>query len=470
MTPNPKVIQGGMGVGISSYLLAKVVAMRRGLGTVSGVLATEIVVRMLQNGDPGGHIRRALAHFPSQKEAMEFLGTYFRPNGRPQNGRYHVAPLVTLTPSRMSLIAAVCSNFAIVWLAKEGHASAISINYLTKVELPLLPSLYGAMLAGVNFITMGAGIPLQIPSVINAFAAGRPAVYRMTVTGSTEGHRVVEFDPKRYFEKPLPIPQRPGFLPIVSSDALASIMVKKLPGEIHGFVVEGPTAGGHNAPPRGKVTYNERGEPLYGPRDIADCQKLCDLGLPFWLAGSHASPAGLADALRLGAEGIQAGSIFALSSESGMDPLLKQEIIRAYYNGSLDIKTDALASPTGFPFKVVQMLGTISEQAIFKSRTRICNRKGLIVPHQMQSGRIVYRCSAEPIADYEAKEGRREDAENSACLCNALLTTTRLGDVVEPAIITLGDRVSFLDHLTKGPEDSYTAAQALDYLLGRPES
>lgn len=41
-----------------------------------------------------------------------------------------------------------------------------------------------------------------------------------------------------------------------------------------------------------------------------------DLGLPFWLAGSYASPEGLEKAYELGAVGIQAGSIFALSRES----------------------------------------------------------------------------------------------------------------------------------------------------------
>jgi nitronate monooxygenase len=326
------------------------------------------------------------------------------------------------------------------------------------------------MLAGVNVITMGAGIPLQIPSVLNAYASGRAAIYRTTVTGSAEGSALAQFDPKMFFDEPLPQLKKPDFLPIVSSDALASIMVKKLPGEISGFVVEGPTAGGHNAPPRGRVEYNELGEPIYGPRDRADCEKLRALGLPFWLAGSHASPAGLAEAQRLGAVGIQAGSIFALSSDSGMDAAIKQEIIRRYYNGTLSIRTDALASPTGFPFKVVQLPGTMSELPVFEERTRICNKKGLIVPHQMPDGKIVYRCSAEPITDYLKKEGMLGDAEHSACLCNGLLTTAGFGDNVEAPIVTLGDDVSFLEHLTDGPEDSYTAAEALNWLLGRPGS
>jgi hypothetical protein len=88
----------------------------------------------------------------------------------------------------------------------------------------------------------------------------------------------------------------------------------------------------------------------------------------------------------------------------------------------------------------------------------------------MPDGKIVYRCSAEPITDYLKKEGMLGDAEHSACLCNGLLTTAGFGDNVEAPIVTLGDDVSFLEHLTDGPEDSYTAAEALNWLLGRPGS
>ena len=45
-------------------------------------------------------------------------------------------------------------------------------------------------------------------------------------------------------------------------------MLKKANGRVDGFVVEGPTAGGHNAPPRGKLQLNDAGEPIYGERDL----------------------------------------------------------------------------------------------------------------------------------------------------------------------------------------------------------
>ena len=45
--------------------------------------------------------------------------------------------------------------------------------------------------------------------------------------------------------------ERPRFLAIIASAPLARMMAKKASGRVDGFVVEGPTAGGHNAPPRG---------------------------------------------------------------------------------------------------------------------------------------------------------------------------------------------------------------------------
>ena len=63
------------------------------------------------------------------------------------------------------------SNFVEVFLAREGHKNPVGINFLEKVQMPHLASIYGAMLAGVGYVLMGAGIPLHIPGVLDAFAA-----------------------------------------------------------------------------------------------------------------------------------------------------------------------------------------------------------------------------------------------------------------------------------------------------------
>ena len=70
----PRIIQGGMGVAISGWELAKAVARRGELGVVSGTILEVVMARRLQLGDPGGHIRRALEHFPFRAAARRISG------------------------------------------------------------------------------------------------------------------------------------------------------------------------------------------------------------------------------------------------------------------------------------------------------------------------------------------------------------------------------------------------------------
>ena len=53
-----------MGVGISNWRLASAVSRLGQLGVVSGTALDQVLARRLQDGDPGGHVRRSLARFP----------------------------------------------------------------------------------------------------------------------------------------------------------------------------------------------------------------------------------------------------------------------------------------------------------------------------------------------------------------------------------------------------------------------
>ena len=290
----------------------------------------------------------------------------------------------------------------------------------------------------------------------------------MYVEGSKKGTQIINFNPREFLGEKFPRElKRPGFLPIVSTDVLAKLMVAKLSsGSIQGFIIELPTAGGHNAPPRKKGVFNEKGEPLYGEKDEVAFNVLRDIGIPFWVAGSFASPEGLAKAQKLGAVGIQAGSIFALSEDSGMNPYYRAMMRRRGYRSELSVRTDPTASPTGFPFKVPQLSGTMSEQAVYKSRVRNCSRKALQFPAEA-NGKIIFRCAAEPIEDYLKKGGKLEDTIGARCLCNGLFSAATLGDPNELPIFTMGDDVSFLRHLMKDENDSYRATDAIAYLLSK---
>ena len=80
----PVLIQGGMGAGVSSWRLARTVSCFGHLGVVSGTALDAIFMRRLQDGDRGGHVRRAVSGFPVPEMAERVLRTYLIPGGKPQ--------------------------------------------------------------------------------------------------------------------------------------------------------------------------------------------------------------------------------------------------------------------------------------------------------------------------------------------------------------------------------------------------
>ena len=364
------------------------------------------------------------------------------------------------------------ANFVEVFLAREGHSNPIGINYLEKVQIPHLASIYGAMLAGVGCVLMGAGIPLQIPGVLDAYAALHPAEYKLSVTGAAADFDTrMHFDPADYAEGPLPKLMRPQFLAIVSSNTLATTMLRRASGKVNGFIIESPTAGGHNAPPRGKLQLTAAGEPVYGERDRVDLAALRALGVPFWLAGGYGNPEKLREALADGAAGVQVGTAFAFTVESGLRDDLKQELLAQAASQNAAVFTDPLASPTGFPFKVAQLAGTSSEASVYESRPRLFDLGFLREAYVTPDGNTSYRCSAEPLGNYVAKGGAPEEAAGRKCLCNALMANVgkaqiRSGGAIEPALVTVGDDLNTVGQFLAPGATTYTAAEVVSKLLG----
>ncbi|MDP2865914.1 MAG: nitronate monooxygenase, partial [Elusimicrobiota bacterium] len=197
------------------------------------------------------------------------------------------------------------------------------------------------------------------------------------------------------------------------------------------------------------------------------------LGLPFWLAGSYASPARLREARALGATGVQVGTLFALSGQSGTAPALRSKVMKLLAAGELKV-SNTMVSPTGFPFKVAQVPGTISEEAVYKARKRICDVGLLQVNYLTPAGELGYRCPAEPVEAFTAKGGRLQNTVGRVCLCNALLAACgfpqlRPGGYEEPPIVTLGEDLSSARELAAqlpAGQESYTVGKALLYLRG----
>lgn len=410
MVQFPKIIQGGMGVGVSNWRLANAVSKLGQLGVVSGTALDQLFVRRLADGDQGGHMQRGVEAFPFPEMARRIWQEYFVPGGKAPGAPYPAVPMHQRREPAKLVELCMLSNFVEVFLAREGHKNPVGINFLEKVQLPHLPSIYGAMLAGVGYVLMGAGIPLHIPGVLDAYAFHQASEYKLAVTGAVLGQDTqMRLDPADYIEGPLPKLERPKFLAIVSSNTLATTMLRRASGKVDGLVIESPTAGGHNAPPRGKLQLNEAGEPVYGERDRVDIEALRALGVPFWLAGGYGNAEKLREALQQGAAGIQVGTAFAFSEESGMRPDLKKKLISQAVTGSGEVFTDPVASPTGFPFKVAQLEGTSSAFNIYQERKRVCDLGYLRDPYAVEDGTIGYRCSAEPVANYLSKGGKIED-------------------------------------------------------------
>ena len=122
---HPKIIQGGMGVAVSSWKLANTVARRGQLGVVSGTGIGIVMVSRLMYGDEGGHVRRALAHFPLQDVAERLIKKYYWEGGLPASQSYKQPQMWTLKPSQNLLDVTVAGNFVEVWLAKEGHHNPV---------------------------------------------------------------------------------------------------------------------------------------------------------------------------------------------------------------------------------------------------------------------------------------------------------------------------------------------------------
>ncbi len=468
---HPLIIQGGMGVGVSNWVLAKAVAMRGQMGVVSGTCIDSLLVRRLQDGDMGGHIRRAMEHFPLPEVSAAVLKSYFLPEGRAPGEPYKAVPMYRQMVSKVREQLTVLSSFVEVWLAKEGHDGVVGINLLTKVQMPNLATLYGAMLAGVDYVLMGAGIPKDIPGVLDRFARHEPASMKFDVEGlGRDETQLLHFDPRVHSETPPVEITRPFFLPIIASNSLATMLARKASGRVDGFIIEAPTAGGHNAPPRGEIVYNERGEPIYGQRDVVDLEKMKDHGLPFWLAGGSGSPEKLAEALDAGAAGIQVGTLFAYAEESGVTSELKRSVIRQAQEDTIDVVTDSRASPTGFPFKVAQVPGTLSQLPVYQQRERVCDLGYLRESYKDERGRVNYRCAAEPVDTYVKKGGKVEDTVGRKCLCNALFATighaqVRDEGVEEAPLITSGDELKNIRRFIGSDRTGYTAGEVVDYLL-----
>lgn len=475
----PRVIQGGMGVYVSAHTLARAVAKAGHIGVISATAIEQIVARKLQMGDPGGHLKRAFSAFPDQKLVERVWKRYAacRASGEP----FRAGASWTAQPKRHLIELTILSTFAEVWLAKEGHRGIVGANLMQKLQLPTMFYLYGALLAGVDIFLVGAGIPNQFPGMLNTLVNHQATKQRLTVApgphGGGSGHEMV-FEPREFMDPPADPIARPRFFPIVSSHVLAKRLFSNA-GQIDGFVVEGPTAGGHNAPPRVSGPLNEKGEPVYGNRDVCDLGEMAKIGVPFYLAGGYGHPDGLRSALEAGAAGVQVGTPFALCQESGLSPTLREELLDYIERDELEVFASATYSPSGMPFQTARLPGTVAMDEVYKERVRICDIGLLVDLYEKPDGTLGQRCASEPEDVFVLKGGDPAETEQRRCLCNGLVAATGLGQVrkwkgpdgeavEEPPVITLGKDMAGVRQFIARGMAHYSARDVLAYITGEP--
>jgi NAD(P)H-dependent flavin oxidoreductase YrpB (nitropropane dioxygenase family) len=475
MSALPEIIQGGMGVHVSGHRLARTVAMAGGLGVVSGTGLDGVYARLLQDGDRGA--RWGIEQFPDHAIADRLVARYFNPTGRDGKPymnlrKWIIDPHTDRQRAGLAELQelAIASAFAEVTRAKHHHDGLVGINVLRKIGLPIPATIYGAMLAGVDIVLTGAGSPDEMPSLLDALARHDEGALSVKVLRAAPGaEHATRFAPAEFAGLPTGAPlRRPRFLAIVASVDLAAGLAARPATRPDGFVVEGPTAGGHNAPPRGP--WRPQTDPSYGERDSVELTAIAAIGLPFWLAGSYGSPEGLRAARSAGARGIQAGTVFALSHESGLASELKQQVLRKVADRTLAVITDGSVSPTGFPFKVHQLEGTLSDPTVRDARQRRCDLGYLRQPVE-QNGDLVYICAAEPEPTLESKGGRQQQAAGRVCLCNALFAAAGLAQrrhdgYVEAPIFTGGDDLDAVRRLSPDG-DGYSATAAMSFIRGQ---
>lgn len=432
----PRLIQAGMGVRVSSATLANTTSRLGVLGVVSSVGLRHIVIEEIRQGREDVIAIALTFPLASYVEAI----MQFAPGGKKHKRSAPMDdpnPVKGDLPKRLSVIAA----YVEVMRAKQGHRGKVGINVMWKCALTVLPSIYGAMIGGVDALLCGAGVPMELPDIVRKIRAGEDMDYKpLHGTGTNAGLSIAQDNSSSLFAEREP----PKIMPILSNFAFPKRILDIWEREFDGarpfaFILENHEAGGHNAPPRNKVEFGERDDiDTYFDRVYA-------LGTPIYVAGAFPSGGTRSDLLywtSRGAYGIQVGSRFALSDESGMRRDLKDAVIAQNARGEQLLVTDQRLSPTGYPFKYRAIPGTLSDPEIYANRKRICNKGYLLQGHyeELPDGTVRerYVCPAMPEKQYRKLGGREEELNDRICLCNTLLAVVGLIEEGEPPLVTLG--------------------------------
>ena len=452
--PHPQIIQGCPDIAISHWGLARAVAQAGQLGVISGGALGVCLARRLQLGDTDGRLRHAFDHFPFPSVAHRVWDQFFIAGGKSPATPFELTRQPVLDGGKTLVELTVLANYTEVFLAKEGHEGLIGIRYPGFAPIPLLPSLYGALLAGVDYVLV-AGMPATIPGILDRLTDSEPASTPVRVRddrGPAPHDEPVwcGFDPGVLADgQMVPLP-RPKVIALVPSASAALDSLRATDGPLDGVV----------------LTNGAAAAARYASSEV---DGLRSLGVPFWLA-VRADPAEVRLARDMGARGVMIESPFTFAQESSLATELKDQVIQAVLTASGDVFGEIPGSAAGQLMKVVRLRDTPSDPDVFGARPRICDIGYFRQPFLRPDGGVGYRCPGEPLVHYAEKGGSPEEAVLQRCLCNGLLASAGLGQIqsgrdLEKALVPAGEDVGQIRRFLRRGQRLFTAREVIDDLL-----
>lgn len=234
-----------------------------------------------------------------------------------------------LKRDRMDLVEATAVEIA----DTKRDAGVAAINIMCALFSSYNKSVEGAIKGGVDVIISGAGLPTSLPSIVEK------------ITG-TKDHKI-------------------NLVPIVSSDRALEIICKKWSAQGYrpdAVILEGPKAGGHlgwnynQVKDAGENFLKDYDlfEKLFGPVMDVAAKYPNDFGpIPVIVAGGIYTHEDIVYALKKGAAGVQMGTRFAATNESGGSPIFKNALVNAKKE-DIVIATEDWGSPCKLPFRYIK--------------------------------------------------------------------------------------------------------------------
>ena len=268
------------------------------------------------------------------------------------------------------------------------NRGTLGMNVMVKIPSLYEPSVKGAIAGGVDIIFAGAGLPSTLPEI-----AGNAPVALVPIVSSARALKIIcEQWAKRYNGR------KPD-----------------------GVVLEGPLAGGHLGFDAKDIDNPDfQLEKLFPPvKDVAEKNG----NFPVYVAGGIYTHEDILKWIERGADGVQLGTRFAATYESGASEEFKRAIIAATEK-DIEVAVNP-GSPAGMPFRVITFSPGYQE-AIHRTREPFCDKQYLL---------------------YNDKCAAMEKDHRAFCICNALLSAAGCNNTSELPIFTVGANAARIEKI-----------------------